>query len=125
MRDDRHALAEDLADDTAGTDLTVRDRLLLAFTQLAMYGIAAEEAVDADPDAGRAELAALLAMRSPHGLGSYVFWVRADERRVDGGAEVPLYTSAPEVDRAVVAACAHHDLTVRPGPEAGVLLVAA
>ena len=41
MRDDRHALAED----DHRTAVTSGDRLLLAFTELAMYGIAAEEDV--------------------------------------------------------------------------------
>ena len=64
VRDDRHALAEDA---TVPPDL--RDRLLLAFTELAMYGIAAEEDVRAEPELARAEIAALLRMRAPHGLG--------------------------------------------------------
>jgi hypothetical protein len=113
MRDDRHALAEDA---TVTPDL--RDRLLLAFTELAMYGIAAEEDVHAEPEQARVEIAALLWMRAPHGLGSYVFRLRADEATVP----VPLYTSGPEVDRAVTAACGRHGLAVRPGPRPGVLL---
>jgi hypothetical protein len=116
MRDDRHALAEDI---TVTPDL--RDRLLLAFTELAMYGIAAEEDVRAEPEQARAEIAALLRLRAPHGLGSYVFRCRAD----DVGPTVALYTSGQEVDRAVVAACTHHGLAVRPGPGPGVLLVGA
>jgi hypothetical protein len=99
-----------------------RDRLLLAFAELEMYGIAARDAVDAEPDRTRAQLSAQLRARAPHALGSYVFWVRAEEAGVVG--ELPLYTSGAEVDRAVVAACAHHGLTVRPGPRLGVLLVA-
>ena len=101
-------------------ELGVGDRLLLAFTELGMYGIEARPALEVDPARARAELAALLAARSPHGLGSYVFWVRAEE---DGQAVPPLHTSGPEVDRAVVAALAHHGLTARPAPRAGVLLV--
>ena len=111
MRDDRHT----------ATASTVRDRLLLAFTELAMYGVATEEDVHAPPERARAEIAALLRLQSPHGLGSYVFRCRADDRL---DTAVPVYTSGPEVDRAVVAACAHHGLAVRPGPAAGVLLVA-
>jgi hypothetical protein len=61
----------------------------------------------------------------PHGLASYVFWVRADEGRLDDPAGLPLYTSGPEVDRAVVAACADPGLTALPGPLSGVLMVAA
>ncbi|MDT7579335.1 MAG: hypothetical protein QOK35_599 [Pseudonocardiales bacterium] len=117
MRDDRRTVAED----TTATGPTVRDRLLLAFAELAMYGIATEEDVRGEPERARAEIAAMLRRRSPHGLGSYVFRLRADEGSVD--TRVALYTSGPEVDRAVAAACAHHGLAVRPGPRAGVLLV--
>ena len=102
--------------------ITSRDRLLLAFAELEMYGIAARDAVDAEPGRTRARLSAQLRAGAPHALGSYVFWVRADE--AGGVGQLPLYTSGAEVDRAVVAACAHHGLTVRPGPRPGVLLVA-
>ena len=102
--------------------LTCRDRLLLAFAELEMYGIAARDAVDAEPDRTRARLSVQLRARAPHALGSYVFWVRADE--AGAVARLPLHTSGAEVDRAVAAACAHHGLTVRPGPRPGVLLVA-
>ena len=100
---------------------TVRDRLLLAFTELGMYGIEACPALAVDPDHARAGLAALLAARAPDGLGSYVFWVRADEEGF--GVPPTLHTSGPEVDRAVVAALAHHGLTARPGAAVGTLLV--
>ena len=76
-----------------------------------------------EPEQARAEIAALLRVRAPHGLGSYVFRLRAD--RLDAGVPVALYTSGPEVDRAVAAVCAHHGLAVGPGPRHGVLLVAA
>ena len=62
-------------------------------------------------------------LRAPHGLGSYVFWIRADEDRLDDPPGLPLHTSGPEVNRAVVAALAHHGLTARPGPRPGMLLV--
>ena len=117
MRDDRHTLAEN----ATVPGFTLRDRLLLTFTELALYGIAAEDDVRTEPEQARAEIAAVLRLRSPYGLGSYVFRRRADGTDSDG--PVPLYTSGPEVDRAVVAACAHHGLTVRSGPRAGVLLV--
>ena len=80
---------------------------------------AEDTAIRTEPEQARAELAALLRVHAPHGLGSYVFRLRAD----GAGAPVPLYTSGPEVDRAVAAACAHHGLAVRPGPRAGMLLV--
>ena len=112
----------------ATTDFGVRDRLLLAVTELTLYGIAVEEAVDAEPDRARTTIAARLRVSAPHGLGSYLFWVRADDRcaddaRANAGVGLPLYTSGPEVERAVAAACAHHGLAVRPGPRAGMLLV--
>jgi hypothetical protein len=108
---------------TPTTSRDVRDRLLLAFTELAMYGIDAQEDVDAEPAGTRAATVARLRLHAPHGLGSYVFWVRADARLLDDPAGLPLYTSGPEVDRAVVAALAHHGLAARPGPGPGVLLV--
>jgi hypothetical protein len=107
--------------DTPTTAHDVRDRLLLAFTELAMYGIDAQEDVDAEPARARAATAARLWLHAPHGLGSYVFWVRGDAGLLDDRAGLPLYTSGPEVDRAVVAALAHHGLAAHPGP--GVLLV--
>jgi hypothetical protein len=102
--------------------LTARDRLLLAGAELGLYGVAVGEAVDAPPAVARAELAERLRRRSPHGLGSYAFWVAADDALLDAGGELPLHTSGPEVDRAVAAACAHHGLAVRPGPR-GTLFV--
>jgi len=100
--------------------ITTGDRLLLAVAELGMYGIEARGGLETTPGRARVELATLLAARAPHGLGSYVFWLRADEERL-GAAALPLYTSGPEVDRTVVAAFAHHGLTVRPGPRAGML----
>lgn len=102
-----------------GTALDTRDRLLLAFAELGMYGIEARPAVADVAARARAAIAVQLRQRAPHGLGSYVFWVRAEEDRPGG---LPLYTSGPEVDRAVAAALTHHDLECRPGPRAGVLL---
>jgi hypothetical protein len=101
--------------------VTTHDRLLLAVAELGMYGIEARGGVETTPARARVELATLLAARAPHGLGSYVFWLRADEDLLDAAA-LPLHTSSPEVDQAVVAALAHHGLTARPGPRAGMLL---
>ena len=125
MRDARRAATEDraAAETPPATGVAVQDRLLLAFAELAMYGIATEEDVHTEPEQARAEIAALLRARSPYGLGSYVFRLRTDEAGADTG--VALYTSGPEVDRAVAAACAHHGLAVRPGPRPGVLRVGA
>jgi hypothetical protein len=105
-----------------GGAITAGDRLLLAVAELGMYGIEVRGGVADTPARARVELATLLAVRAPHGLGSYAFWLRADEGRLDADG-LPLYTSGPEVDRAAVAALAHHGLTGRPGPRAGVLLV--
>ena len=101
----------------------IRDRLLLAFAELEMYGIDAPAAVEVAPARARAAITARLRARAPHGLGSYVFWTRADEDRLDDLPGLPLHTSGPEVNRAVVAALAHHGLTARPGPRPGMLLV--
>jgi hypothetical protein len=119
-------MAEHTPSPTAATTsgvgaVTTHDRLLLAVAELGMYGIETRGAVATTPARARVELATLLAARAPHGLGSYVFWLRADEDLLDAAA-LPLFTSGPEVDRAVVAALAHHGLTARPGPRAGVLL---
>jgi hypothetical protein len=123
MREDRRAAGTSSTEDAADTGLAVGDRLLLAFAELAMYGIATEDDVHTEPEQARAEIAALLRARSPYGLGSYVFRLRTDDGDADTG--VALYTSGPEVDRAVAAACAHHGLAVHAGPQAGVLLVGA
>ena len=80
-------------------------------------------AVEAAPARARAAITARLRACAPHGLGSYVFWTRADEDRLDDLPGLPLHTSGPEVNRAVVAALAHHGLTARPGPRPGMLLV--
>jgi hypothetical protein len=106
---------------STAVEADTRDRLLLALTELGMYGIETAAGVPTTAGRARAELAMRLAERAPHGLGSYVFWRHADEGRLAG--ELPLHTSGPEVDRAVVAACAHHGLAVRPGRRPGVLLV--
>ena len=59
-------------------------------------------------DDGRA-----LRARAPDAIGSYAFWLRADERRVRRAAALPpLYTSGVEVDRALAAALAHQGLAV-------------
>ena len=57
----------------------IRDRLLLAFAELEMYGIDAPAAVEVAPARARAAITARLRARAPHGLGSYVFWTRTGE----------------------------------------------
>ena len=61
--------------------LTDRDRLLLAFANLASYGIAARDAYGDSATEAHAAVAADLRLRHPHGLGAYVFWTRTDDAR--------------------------------------------
>ena len=89
---------------------STRDALLLAFAELAGYGIATVAGADGTADEARAEIAAAVRARAPHGLGSYVFWLAADERDFAGGDAPPLYTSGPEVERALTAALTHQGL---------------
>jgi hypothetical protein len=89
--------------------LNVRDRLLLAFANLASYGIAAHDALEGDACASHRRLRAELLTRHPHAMGSYVFWTRADDARFaeDGGVErdLVLHCSDHDVVAAVRAAC--------------------
>jgi hypothetical protein len=63
--------------------LSDRDRLLLAFANLASYGIAARDAYGDHATEAHAAVAADLRLRHPHGLGAYVFWTRTDDARFD------------------------------------------
>ena len=63
--------------------LPLRDRLLLAFANLASYGIAARDAYGDSATEAHAAVAADLRLRHPHGLGAYVFWTRTDDARFD------------------------------------------
>ena len=66
------------------------DALLLAFAELAGYGIATVAGADGTADEARAEIAAAVRARAPYGLGSHVFWLAADERDfAGGGADAP------------------------------------
>jgi hypothetical protein len=89
---------------------STRDRLLLAFANLASYGIAARDAYGDDAAEAHAAIAADLRLRHPHGLGSYVFWTRADDDRFDvqGNltAELMLHTGGHRTAEAVRTACA-------------------
>ena len=88
----------------------VRDLLLLVFAELGSYGIATAAAA-ADDEAGvRADLTRSLREQAPYGLGSYVFWLGADEHLLAGGGMPPLFTSGAEVDVALAAALAHQGL---------------
>ena len=77
--------------------LSDRDRLLLAFANLASYGIAARDAYGDHATEAHAAVAADLRLRHPHGLGAYVFWTRTDDARSFDAygrliAELPLHT---------------------------------
>jgi hypothetical protein len=61
--------------------LSDRDRLLLAFANLASYGIAARDAYGDSATEAHAAVAAHLRLRHPHGLGAYVFWTAPDDAR--------------------------------------------
>lgn len=91
-----------------------RDALLLALAELESYGIATRASAAGSEREVRADLAAGLARTAPHGLGSYVFWLRSDAHRFACGGIPPLHTSGPEVDLAVAAALDHQGLAVRP-----------
>jgi hypothetical protein len=97
--------------------LSDRDRLLLAFANLASYGIAARPAMAGDA----AGLAAELRARHPRGLGSYVFWHHDDDASFDRTgtltAALTLHCSGDETLRAARAACRQVGVdVVRTGP---------
>ena len=58
---------------------TARDRLLLAFADLASYGIYARPAVDGSPAQARERVSAEAARRTAFAPNDYVFWCRDDE----------------------------------------------
>jgi hypothetical protein len=93
------------------TFLSDRDRLLLAFANLASYGIAARDAYGDSATEAHAAVAADLRLRRPHGLGAYVFWTRTDDAsRFDAygnlTSELPLHTGGDRTAEAVRSAAA-------------------
>lgn len=88
-------------------DWSVRDALLLVFAELSDYGILTVPAATGEPAQVRFELARALMAAAPFGMGSYAFWLGADEHRFADGGAPPIYTSGPEVDVALAAALAH------------------
>ena len=56
-----------------------RDRLLLAFANLASYGIASRDAYGDSATEAHAAVAADLRLRQPSGLGAYAFWTATDD----------------------------------------------
>jgi hypothetical protein len=117
----------------APSQLGARDRLLLAFANLASYGIAAHHALQGDAADSRCRVRANLLARNPHAIGSYVFWTRADDARFGehGGlqGDLILHCSDHDVVTAVRAACdqvglysvakADGPAAVIPAPSAG------
>ena len=88
----------------------VRDALLLAFAELGSL-----RHRDRRGSGGRrgwcpCRSRPVAARAAPYGLGSYVFWLGADEHLLAGGGMPPLYTSGAEVDVALAAALAHQGL---------------
>ena len=91
--------------------LSHRDRLLLAFANLASYGIAARDAYGDSATEAHAAVAADLRLRRPNGLGAYVFWTRTDDAsRFDAYgnliSELPLHTGGEGTAEAVRSAAA-------------------
>jgi hypothetical protein len=86
-------------------ELSDRDRMLLAFANLASHGIAARPAMATD----MSRLAAETRARHPHGLGSYVFWHRDNEASFDPTGTLTtaltLHCSGEEALTAAHAAC--------------------
>jgi hypothetical protein len=86
-------------------ELSDRDRMLLAFANLASHGIAARPAMASDA----AGLAAKLGARHPGGLRSYVFWHRDDDASFDPTGTLTdaltLHCSSEESLTAARAAC--------------------
>jgi len=91
--------------------LSDRDRLLLAFANVASYGIAARDAYGDSATEAHAAVAADLRLRHPHGLGAYVFWTRTDDARAFDAygnliGELPLHTGGEGTADAVRTAAA-------------------
>ena len=97
----------------------IRDALLLAFEELAAYGVLTVPAATGETAQVRFELARALMATAPFGLGSYAFWLESDEHLLAAGHRPPLYTSGPEVDVALAAALAHqgYDIEALDGIE--------
>ena len=87
-----------------------RDRLLLAFADLAGYGLVARPAIDAGPGEAHALLLVTRRLRHPDGFDSYVFWTAVDDDAAFGPEgelqrDLCLHTSGPEAAGATLEAC--------------------
>jgi hypothetical protein len=89
-----------------------RDTLLLAFTEIDGYGVLTAAGAAGTAAAVAAMLTGTLQVMAPHGMGSYAFWLASDEHRFAGGGLPPVYTSGPDVDRALAAALRHQGYEV-------------
>jgi hypothetical protein len=85
----------------------LRDALLLAFAEMEAYGVLSVAGATGTTAEVRAELAAGLRRVAPGGMGSFAFWLTADEHLFRGGGGPPVHTSGPDVDAALAAALAH------------------
>ena len=73
----------------------VRDALLLAFEELSSYGVLTVPAATGETAQVRFELARALMAAAPFGLGSYAFWLEADEHLfADGRPPAALHQRA-------------------------------
>jgi hypothetical protein len=61
------------------TELVMRDRLLLAFTDLRSFGIVAELSVSGSITEATAFMEIEAAHRAPYAQCDYVFWLEADD----------------------------------------------
>jgi len=99
---------------TASTEMTLRDRLLLAFANLAGHGIDSRPAFGASRQLAAAEILGDLHARHPHAVGAWVPWNKPDDSAfaVDGELRRPsvLHYSTDDVVSAVLAACVHEDI---------------
>jgi hypothetical protein len=86
-----------------------RDRLLLAFADLAGYGLVARPAMAASPGQAHCDLLITRRLQHPGGLDSYVFWTAADDAAFGPDGErrrdLRLHTSGPEAAGATLEAC--------------------
>ena len=92
------------------TGWTERDALLLAFAELAGYGIVTVAGAAGTAAQARWEILDALRERAPYALGSFVFGLASDEHLFAAGGRPPLYTSGADVDRALAAALTHQGL---------------
>ena len=100
-----------------------RDRLLMAFANLASHGIAARPAMATD----MAGLAAELGARHPRCLGSFVFWHRDHDASFDHTGtlttSLTLHCSGEEALTAARAACHQVGVDVARGGRPNTLTV--